>query len=473
MRVEERRRFRDPVVPERDAPPRADLSAGQRDALEAIASRQGRARRCVLDGVTGSGKTEVYLRAIERVLADGGGAIVLVPEISLTPQTVGRFRSRFGDAVAVLHSRLSAGERYDQWDLVRRGEAPRRRRPALGALRPAARPRARRHRRGARVVATSRARRRATTRATSPRGSAPRRARRSCSAARPRAWSRSRSCERGQLRARAAARARRRRQASRGDGRRHGRRVRRRPSRRCSRGRCSERAARSARAAGEKAVLFLNRRGFASFLLCRECGFVPECASCSVSLTYPRGRERRWRATTAASRSRCPPRARAAAARTCGSSAPARSASRPSWPRCFPELPVVRMDADTTDGQGRARAAPRASSRRWTRGVLLGTQMIAKGLDYPEVTLVGVINADTTLHLPDFRAAERTYQLLEQVAGRAGQGQRAGPRGRPDVLAGPSGDPRGRGARPGALLRRGTASRARRSATRRSAASPS
>jgi primosomal protein N' (replication factor Y) len=122
VRVEKRRRMRGPAIVERPAPRHENLTAGQADALDAIAG--GEPGSCVLlDGVTGSGKTEVYLRAIERAIAEGGSAIVLVPEISLTPQTVGRFRSRFGDLVAVLHSRLSAGERYDQWDRMRCGDA--------------------------------------------------------------------------------------------------------------------------------------------------------------------------------------------------------------------------------------------------------------------------------------------------------------------------------------------------------------
>ncbi|HSQ22210.1 MAG TPA: primosomal protein N', partial [Coriobacteriia bacterium] len=175
---------------------------------------------------------------------------------------------------------------------------------------------------------------------------------------------------------------------------------------------------------GEKAVLFLNRRGYASFLLCRECGFVPGCSSCSVSLTYHE--------TTG--RLQC---------HHCGHTEPV----PPTCPRCgsaylrrfgagtqraeadlaqlMPDVPVVRMDADTTARKGgHERALLRFESLG--TGVLLGTQMIAKGLDYPDVTLVGVLNADTSMHVPDFRAAERTFQLLEQVAGRAGRGPRGG-----------------------------------------------
>ncbi len=178
------------------------------------------------------------------------------------------------------------------------------------------------------------------------------------------------------------------------------------------------------RDAGEKAVLFLNRRGFASFLLCRECGFVPTCDSCSISMTYH----------DAGSRLAC---------HHCG----ATRAVPAACPRCsspylrqfgagtqrveselkllLGEWPVVRMDADTTRGKG-AHERSLAAFEALDSGVLLGTQMIAKGLDYPDVTLVGVVSADVTLNLPDFRAGERTYQLLEQVAGRAGRGERPG-----------------------------------------------
>jgi primosomal protein N' (replication factor Y) len=174
----------------------------------------------------------------------------------------------------------------------------------------------------------------------------------------------------------------------------------------------------------EKAVLFLNRRGFASFLLCRQCGFVPECDSCATSLTYHEAGHRLACHHCAATRpvpSTCP---------KCGSpylkqlgAGTQRVAAELAT--LMPDFPLVRMDADTTTGKGGHERAL-AQFEALQTGALIGTQMIAKGLDYPEVTLVGVINADTTLHLPDFRAGERTYQLLEQVAGRAGRGSSSG-----------------------------------------------
>ena len=185
---------------------------------------------------------------------------------------------------------------------------------------------------------------------------------------------------------------------------------------------------------GEKAVLLLNRRGFANFLMCRECGCVPECPHCSCALTYHE-------------------RGHCLACHTCGRTWPVRAYPDPSTscPNCgsrylgaygvgtqrvedelrmmLPEgVEVIRMDADTT----RAKGAHQKLLEQFDAAdcaVLVGTQMIAKGLDFPEVTLVGVINADTMLKLPDFRAAERTYDLLEQVAGRAGRGEAPGQRG--------------------------------------------
>jgi primosomal protein N' (replication factor Y) len=178
------------------------------------------------------------------------------------------------------------------------------------------------------------------------------------------------------------------------------------------------------REAGDKAVLFLNRRGFASFLLCRECGYVPTCDSCATSLTYHEAGSRLMCHHCGATRpvpARCPecqsPYLRQFGAGTQRIETEL-SALAPGWP-------IVRMDADTTRGRG-AHERLLAAFEALYSGVLLGTQMIAKGLDFPEITLVGVISADVTLNLPDFRAGERTYQLLEQVAGRAGRGAKEG-----------------------------------------------
>ncbi|MEN6430102.1 MAG: primosomal protein N', partial [Coriobacteriales bacterium] len=371
----------------------------------------------VLDGVTGSGKTEVYLRAIEEVLDAGGSALVLVPEISLTPHTVGRFRARFGDQVAVLHSRLSDGERRDQWDLAACGRA----RVVVGA-RSALFARIP----GLRLIVIDE-----EHESSYKQGSAPRYHARdvACHVAATRGvtlvlGSATPSLETRErvltgewshvpLPARVTA-------ApppvvevvDMGEEFKGGNRSMFSEALSCALDAVQDHA--------RKAVLFLNRRGFASFLLCRECGFVPECPSCSVSLTYHEQ----------GSVLRC---------HHCGHQEPApRECPRCSSPYLrrfgagtqrveaelasrWPGLPVVRMDADTTSGKGGHERALMAFEAL-TSGVLLGTQMIAKGLDYPDIDLVGVMNADTTMHIPDFRATERTFQMLEQVAGRAGRG---------------------------------------------------
>jgi len=420
--VERRRRYRQDGTRERSAPRFETLTPGQVDALGAIdGALTARGGVVLLDGVTGSGKTEVYLRAIERVVAEGGSAIVLVPEISLTPQTVGRFRTRFGDLVAVLHSRLSAGERFDQWDRVRAGDA----RVVVGArsalFAPAVDLRLivvdeehepsykqssspRYHARDVAVRLASEAGAAVVLGSASP-------ALESLLRAETGEWTRVHLAERTNARPLppveivdlgAEFEAGNRSMFS----------------------RPLAAALEEVQERGEKAVLFLNRRGFASFLLCRECGFVPRCDDCATSLTYHEvgtvvvchhcGHKEPVPATC--------PKCSSPYLRRFGAGT---QRVETELAERFPGLPVVRMDADTTRGKGgheRALAAFEALES----GILLGTQMIAKGLDYPEVTLVGVITADTMLNLPDFRAGERTYQLLEQVAGRAGRGERPG-----------------------------------------------
>ncbi len=422
VRVQRRRRFRDAAVRERPAPRHPDLSAGQTDALREIGiALQRRGGSILLDGVTGSGKTEVYLRAIEDVLDAGGGSIVLVPEISLTPQTVGRFRARFGDEVAVLHSRLSPGERFDQWDLLRSGAA----RVVVGARSALFAPV-----RELRLVVIDEEHDSSYKHGSSPRYHARDTAEVLCreSGAVLVLGSGTPSLE-------SLVRARR------------GLLTRVVLSERVAGGVMPEvlvvdmaaefeaghrsmfsrpliQALETVREQRSKAVLLLNRRGFASFLLCRECGFVPSCDSCSTSLTYHE----------VGSRLQChhcgSVRTVPATCPSCGSPYLRQFGSgtqrvETDLTTLLPEMAVVRMDADTTAGKGGHERAL-AQFEALESGVLLGTQMIAKGLDYPEVTLVGVLNADTGLHLPDFRAGERTWQLLEQVSGRAGRGTKPG-----------------------------------------------
>lgn len=431
LTVETRRRIREAMPELVSAPMDIDLlTAGQENALVAIGESlhsNNAPHVIVMDGITGSGKTEVYLRAIQEAIDMGRTAIALVPEISLTPQTVGRFRARFGDQVAILHSRLSAGERFDQWDLIRSGQA----RVVVGTRSALFAPvqnlgliiideehdssykQDSSPRYDARRVAVEMARLRGATLVL---GSATPSIETlaSCKGVvvSDKGWRLVELPERPnhqplpQVQIVDMA-------AEFKDG---------------SRSMFSQAlvdALQGVYERGEKAVLLLNRRGFASFVLCRECGFVPECPDCSISLTF---HER----TNTLVCHHCdhvetlPP-----TCPQCGS--PYLRKFGAGTERVEAELsqvvpsdmPIIRMDADTTRQKGsHQRLLEEFAAAKG--GILLGTQMIAKGLDFPDVTLVGVINADTTLKLPDYRAAERTFQLLEQVSGRAGRADKPG-----------------------------------------------
>ena len=378
----------------------------------------------VVDGVTGSGKTELYLRAIEKTLAEGRTACVLVPEISLTPQTVGRFRGRFGDMVAVMHSRMSQGERYDQWDFIRSGAA----RVVVGARSALFTPLS-----NIGLIVIDEEHEGSYKQDSAPRYDAREVAR----------WMVARSggvlvmgsatpsiealyaCEQGGSWTKADL-----------PDRANGKPL---PTvevvdmaaefRGGSRAMFSRKLVeglRSELSLGRKAVLLLNQRGFAKFLLCRDCGFVPTCPSCDTSLTYhERGRMLVCHhcGHTEIAPAVCPecgsPYLKKFGAGTQRVEAELR-ALLDGMPGVGPGVPIIRMDADTTSGKG-AHERLLEQFAGADAAVLLGTQMIAKGLDFEDVTLVGVINADTQLHLPDYRAAERTFSLIEQVAGRAGR----------------------------------------------------
>lgn len=412
-----------------DAAHKPYLTPGQQRAVAAISKAfQAHSGQVVLvDGVTGSGKTEVYLRAIEEVVRSGRSAIVLVPEISLTPQTVARFRGRFGDMVAVLHSRMGTGERFDQWDFIRSGEA----RVIVGARSALFAPVADL---GLIVIDEEHE-------ASYKQDSAPRYVTRDVAA-----WM---ARERGAALVLGSAtpsiEALFRVQhdptwtAVELPERANGKPL---PSIEVvdmahefsagSRSMFSHRlqqALRETLTAGNKAVLMLNQRGFAQFVLCRACGFVPQCPSCSTSLTFhEKGNVLMchhcgFHMTTPAV---CP---------QCGSPYLKRfgagtqrvEAELASILAGFSDVDahIVRMDADTTARKG-AHQKLLEEFAAADAAVLLGTQMIAKGLDFDDVTLVGVINADTQLRLPDFRSAERTFDLIEQVAGRSGRAQLPG-----------------------------------------------
>ncbi|MBY4796838.1 primosomal protein N' [Collinsella sp. AGMB00827] len=406
------------------------LTQGQLQALAAIdrAYEAGAGDVVLIDGVTGSGKTEVYLSAIEKVVAHGKTACVLVPEISLTAQTVGRFRSRFGEAVAVFHSRLSAGERLDQWDMVGEGRA----RVVVGARSALFCPM-----RNLGLIIIDEEHEQSYKQRSSPRyharelaaklaqlsgcplvlGSATPSAEAMARSAQGEfggvSWQRTQMLERpsGAVLPRVRI-VDLRREFARGG--------------RSIFSGALRQALLDVADRKEKAIILHNRRGFAPFLLCRECGCVPTCRHCSTALTYHEHNH-------------------SLVCHTCGETFRVRPYPAPgsACPRCksrylakmglgtqqvehalrelLPaDVEIIRMDADTTRGKDGHRRVLEAFDDAHT-AVLLGTQMIAKGLDFPEVTMVGVINADYSLHMPDFRAQERTFDLLEQVAGRAGR----------------------------------------------------
>ena len=426
-RADRSERIRDPFAGTPATPPPAHPTGDQHAALHQI-EQLGPGEGALLFGVTGSGKTLVYLEAVRRMLAAGRGAIVLVPEIGLTPQTVARFRGAFGDDVAVLHSALSDGERADAWRMLRRGE----RRVAVGArsaifapvrdlgmivideeheasykngetprynTRDVAAVRARLE--GARLVLGS-----ATpaleslVRAEPIDGSAPAlrmvalperigarpmpavelidlRVADKVAGVEPLAWSVA-----------------------------------------------LDEAITGCLARGEQALLLLNRRGFAAFIQCPDCGEVRHCPHCSISLTVhqsPPGLRCHYCAHEAPLPFTCDACANPVQQmRGVGTQQLERIVAER-----YPEARIARMDLDTTSTKW-SHQRILGSVERGEIDLLLGTQMIAKGLDFPNVTLVGVVEADTGLHLADFRAAERTFQLLAQVAGRAGRGPKGG-----------------------------------------------
>ncbi|MGA1308777.1 MAG: replication restart helicase PriA [Gemmatimonadaceae bacterium] len=398
----------------------------QQAAIEAIlAGAPGAA--VLLHGITGSGKTLVYLEVLEQVVRrEGRSAIVLVPEIALTPQTVERFRARFGDLVAVLHSGLSDGERLDAWRALRRGEqriavgarsaifAPL---PDLGAIivdeeHEASYKQGEAPRYHAREVALIRARE-AGARCVLGSATPSLESWRNAQEGRLQLCALPARVGGGALPAVRVVDLRQEWKVSLPDER----------ARRQVLSAPLEAAIRDRLARGEQAILLLNRRGYAPFVQCAD-GHVAVCPHCSISLTYHRTPERLVCHYC---------QHQAVAGHPCAECGGAMERQRglgtqqvERWLiERFPTARIARMDADTTSGKW-AHAEILERVGRGEVDLLLGTQMIAKGLDFPNVTLVGVIDADVGIHLPDFRASERSFQLLSQVAGRAGRGPKGG-----------------------------------------------
>jgi primosomal protein N' (replication factor Y) (superfamily II helicase) len=408
--------FADPAT--RDAPP--ELTAHQAEAARSIeeALVAGAPRTLLLHGVTGSGKTEVYLRAIAAARAAKKGAIVLVPEIALTPQLVARYRARFGDDVAVIHSALTPKERLAMWRRLRDAELD----VAIGARSALFAPVAhlgllvvdeehdpsfkqeenvRYHARDMAILRAHRAAGVCVLGSATP-------------SLESEHLARTGKAQKLRLPARARAQAMPRVEIV--------------DLRHIGAGPTGDkrisiplhRALEQTLAAREQAILFLNRRGFSPSVRCEACGEMATCPHCAVSLTFHK---------RAGAVLRChyceheePMRARCG---KCGAPALALEGLgteklEETLAAAFPEATVARLDRDVASGKNVEKVLARMRSREID--VLVGTQMVTKGHDLPHVTLVGVINADAALSIPDFRASERAFQLLVQVAGRAGRG---------------------------------------------------
>jgi primosomal protein N' (replication factor Y) len=417
---------RSDVPPPRSAPSHFDPTAPQAAAIEAItaAIRERRYFAALLEGVTGSGKTEVYLRGIRAALDAGRGAIWLVPEIALTPVFARELSRHFFDEAAVLHSALSEGERARAWDRVRSGAARAVIGPRSAVFAPVADP-------GLFVVDEEHDgsyKQRESPRYDA-REAAALRARQSASvlvfgSATPsmEAWHASRRGRVALLRLPERIAARPLPRVEIVD-------LRRETARPEEKGVPLFSAPLLARlrevfARGEQAILLQPRRGFAPFLLCRDCGHDFRCTRCSVSRTvHDRGRTLicHYCGERVPRPAQCP-ECGGAVLEAIGAGTE-RVAER--FAELFPGVAHAVLDRDTARRRGGAAAVVEAM-RRGEIDCLIGTQMVAKGHDFPGVTAVGVLSADTLLHFPDFRSAEKTFQLLAQVAGRAGRGDAAG-----------------------------------------------
>ncbi len=416
---------------ERLAMPRSDagpaphkLNPHQQAALGRVVERLGKGgyEAFLLFGVTGSGKTEVYLQAIEATLALGRGALMLVPEIALTPAMAGWFFQRFGDRVAILHSAFSDTERAAAWRRIRSGEAPVVVGTRSGVFAPVANP-------GLIVVDEEHD-------ASYKQDETPRYNGRDVALVRAQAAG---ACV---ILGSATPSLESRYNAARGKYTllELPERIEQRPlpsvelidmrvefletRRQAIFSRKLLEAIGERLASGEQIMLLQNRRGFASFLVCRKCGQRLECVNCSVTLTFHR-RDRRMLChycNYAAAVPRLCPKCESEHIHFQGVGA---ERVEEELHRFFPKARVARMDRDTITGK-RLYESILHGFREGGYDILVGTQMIAKGHDIPNVTLVGVVNADVSLAVPDFRSAERTFQLLTQVAGRAGRGSAPG-----------------------------------------------
>ena len=404
--------------------PGYQLTAGQQEALnEILPSLKSKGGAFLLHGVTGSGKTEVFMKAVRETLNLGKGAIILVPEIALTPQMVSWFRGRFGAVAAVIHSRLSAGERYDEWRRILRGEA----RVVIGARSAIFSPvnklglvvvdeeheatylNDRHPRYDTREVALARCRHENGTLI--------------LASATPSilSFARARRGDYTLLEMPYRANARplpsveivdMRQELEMGN--------------RTVLSGVLRKALKECTSRGGQAILLMNRRGYNSFVSCRSCGYVVKCPNCDISMTYHIGDSDgelrcHYCGSVMTSPKICP---------ACGGHhiryfGAGTQKVEEEVKKLLPGLSTVRMDYDTTAEKG-GHGKILEEFRNGRARVMIGTQMIAKGLDFPQVTLVGVVAADLALNLPDYRSRERAFQLFTQVAGRAGRGSETG-----------------------------------------------
>lgn len=418
--VKEKRR--DPLSGKRFLPSKPhSLNDDQQKALDKIL---GKGEKCtgyklpvLLYGITGSGKTEVYLQAIQHMIDEERGAIVMVPEISLTPQTVQRFASRFGSKVAVLHSALSDGERYDEWHRIRSGEA----RVVIGPRSAVWAPvknlglivvdeehdssykqdeMPRYHARDVAVLRGTIEKAKVVLGSATPSLES---------------WH---NVEKGKYVLATLSK-----RAGMGTL----------PivhlvDMKLESGRIFSRelldAISSRLACHEQSILFLNRRGYSSSITCSGCGHVIECDNCSVPYTYHKA-DNCLRCHICGSWKDVPAVCPKCKSKSLDFKGIGTQRVEATLRKCFPEAKILRMDADSTSRK-HSHDDILGAFRRLDADILIGTQMIAKGLDFPNVTLVGILNADSSLNVPDFRAAERTFQLLLQVSGRAGRAEKPG-----------------------------------------------
>ncbi len=424
VRIEEEAVHRDPAGTEVFAPTSAlQLNEEQAAALQYINSvfDSGGTQPILLQGVTGSGKTEVYLQAAQRAMEQGKGVLILVPEISLTPQTMARFKGRFANApgsVAILHSAMSDGERFDEWHAIHRGKA----RIAIGPRSAVFAPV-----QNLGLIIVDEEHDSSYKQENSPRYHG-----RDLAVLRAKLEGASivlgsatpsleslYNVQQGKY------------TILRMDKRADGQRLpltrvldmRSEPKDKRNLGILSERlrmAIDERLNKGEQVILLLNRRGFARALQCPECGYTANCEHCALPMTY-HATENRLVCHICGYRQMVPNRCPECHTANITLEGYGTQKVEAVLRRCFPQARLQRVDADVTTRKNALRDIL-ADFRAHRTDILLGTQMISKGLDFPGVTLVGVLNADLGLNIPDPRAAERTFQLLTQVAGRAGRG---------------------------------------------------